>query len=167
MTCPRTCCASPRRCIESLMSDKAGEKTEKPTGKRLEEAVNKGQIARSPEVQTVFVLGGALLALGMTGGEMWRTMAQSCISTFGHLHDTPLTMDAMQGYSITGALLLGHCVWPVMAATIIGGLLAGGIQTRFRTSTEALDINWERLNPVEGFKKLFSIRSAVSTALGL
>src|ERR1700733_9738023 len=108
------------------MSDQAGEKTEKPTGKRLEEALKKGQVARSPEVQTVFVLGGALLALGMTGGEMWRSMAQACRATFGHLHDTPVTLDAMQGYAINGALALGHCVLPVMAATVTGGLLAGG-----------------------------------------
>jgi flagellar biosynthetic protein FlhB len=149
------------------MSDQAGEKTEKPTGKRLEEAINKGQIARSPEVQTVFVLGGALMALGMTGGEMWRMMGESCISIFSHLHDTPLTLDSMQGYALTCALVLGHCVWPVLAGTITGGLLAGGLQTRFRASTEALDINWARLNPVEGFKRLLSIRSAVATGLGL
>ncbi|HEV7927407.1 MAG TPA: flagellar biosynthesis protein FlhB [Verrucomicrobiae bacterium] len=149
------------------MPDQAGEKTENATSKRLEEALKKGQIARSPEVQTVFVLGGALLAMGMTGGEMWRTMAQSCMSTLGHLHDTPVTLDAMQGYAITGALALGHCVLPIMVATVTGGLLAGGIQTRFRTSSEALDVNWERLNPVEGLKRLFSMRSTVATGLGI
>jgi flagellar biosynthesis protein FlhB len=149
------------------MSDQAGEKTEKPTGKRLEEALNKGQVARSPEVQTVFVMGGALLALGLTGGEMWRVMAESCVSTLNHLHDTPVTLDAMQGYAITGALVLGHCVWPVMVATVTGGLLAGGIQTRFRASPEAVSVNWERLNPVEGFKRLFSLRSTVATGLGV
>jgi flagellar biosynthetic protein FlhB len=149
------------------MSDQAGEKTEKATGKRLEEALNKGQVARSPEVQTVFVMGGALLALGLTGREMWGVMAESCISTFSHLHDTAITLDAMQGYAIAGALVLGHCVWPLMAATITGGLLAGGIQTRFRTSSEALAVNWERLNPVEGFKRLFSLRSTVATGLGI
>src|ERR1700722_470965 len=149
------------------MSDQAGEKTEKATSKRLEEALKKGQIARSPEVQTVFVLGGALLAMGMTGGEMWRAMAQSCMSKLGHLHDTPVTLDAMQGYAITGALALGHCVLPIMVATVTGGLLAGGIQTRFRTSSEALDVNWERLNPAEGFKRLFSMRSSVATGLGI
>lgn len=149
------------------MSDQAGEKTEKPTGKRLEEALNKGQIARSPEVQTVFVMGGALMALGLTGGEMWRVMAQSCISIFSHLHDTAITVNGMQGYAIAGAMVLGHCVWPVMAATITGGLLAGGIQTRFRASPDALEINWERLNPVEGFKRLFSMRSSVATGLGI
>ena len=100
------------------MSDQAGEKTEKPTGKRLEEALNKGQVARSPEVQTVFVLGGALLAFGFTGGEMWRVMGQSCVSMLSHLHDTPVTLDAMQGYTIAGALVLAHCVWPLMAATM-------------------------------------------------
>jgi flagellar biosynthetic protein FlhB len=73
----------------------------------------------------------------------------------------------MQGYAIAGALVLGHCVWPLMAATITGGLLAGGIQTRFRTSSEALAVNWERLNPVEGFKRLFSLRSTVATGLGI
>jgi flagellar biosynthetic protein FlhB len=150
-----------------MADDQAGEKTENATSKRLEEALKKGQIARSPEVQTVFVMGAALLAMGMTGGEMWRTMGQSCITTLSHLHDTPITIDAMQSYAIAGALLLGHCVWPIMAATVTGGLLAGGIQTRFRVSSEALDINWERLNPVAGFQRLFSIRSTVATGLGL
>ncbi|HTA31175.1 MAG TPA: flagellar biosynthesis protein FlhB [Candidatus Cybelea sp.] len=150
-----------------MSEQSAGEKTEKATSKRLEEALKKGQIARSPEVQTVFVLGGAMLALGMTGAETWRTMAQSCASTLGHLHDTPVTLDAMQGYTITGALALGHCVLPVMVATVTGGLLAGGIQTRFRASSEALQVNWERLNPVEGLKRLFSMRSTVATCLGI
>jgi flagellar biosynthesis protein FlhB len=149
------------------MSDQAGEKTEKPTSKRLEEALKKGQIARSGEVQTVFVLGGALLALGFTGAETWRVMAESCASTFSHLHDTAININAMQSYAIAGALVLGHCVWPILAATMTAGLLAGGIQTRFRTSTDALTINWERLNPVEGIKRLFSLRSTVATGLGI
>ena len=99
------------------MSEHTGEKTEQATAKRLEDALKKGQIARSPEVQTVFVLGGALLALGMTGGEMWRTMAQLLATSLSHLN-TPLTPNTMQGYAISGALTLGKCVWPVMAATV-------------------------------------------------
>ncbi|HEY3915632.1 MAG TPA: EscU/YscU/HrcU family type III secretion system export apparatus switch protein, partial [Verrucomicrobiae bacterium] len=145
----------------------SGEKTEKPTAKRLEDAFNKGNIARSKEVQTVFVLGSALLALGFSGGEMWRIMAESLASMLGHLHDTAITVDAMQSYAITAALIFGHCVWPVLAATMVGGLLAGGIQTRFRTTSEALSVNWERLNPVEGCKRLFSVRSSVATGLGI
>jgi flagellar biosynthetic protein FlhB len=73
----------------------------------------------------------------------------------------------MQGYAVNGALLFGHCVWPVLFATVSAGLLAGGIQTRFRTSPEALQINWQRLNPVEGFKRVFSMRSAVPTGISV
>ncbi len=90
-------------------------------------------------------------------------MANSQAAMLGHLHDTPVTLNAMQGYAFNGALVLGHCVWPVLLATMLGGLLAGGIQTRFRTAPEALSINWERLNPMEGFKRVFSMRSAVPT----
>jgi flagellar biosynthetic protein FlhB len=83
------------------------------------------------------------------------------------LHDTPLSLNAMQGYSINGALLLGRCVCPVLAATGVAGLLAGGIQTRFRTTPEALGFNWTKLNPLEGFKRVFSRGAAVSTGLGI
>jgi flagellar biosynthetic protein FlhB len=50
---------------------------------------------------------------------------------------------------------------------VIGGLLAGGIQSRFRTASEALAANWERVNPVAGFQRLFSFRSAVPTGVAV
>jgi flagellar biosynthetic protein FlhB len=149
------------------MSEQVGEKTEQPTARHLEEALKKGQIARSREVQTVFVLMAGLLALKFTGGETWRLMGRALVSTFSHLHDTPLSLDAMQGYGVSAALLLGQCVWPVLAATVVGGLLAGGIQTRFRATSDVLGVNWERLNPVEGFKRVFSRSAAVNTGIGI
>ena len=149
------------------MNEQVGEKTEQPTPRHLEEALNKGQIARSPEVQTVFVLLAALLALKFSGVETWRLMGGALVSCLSHLHDTPLSENAMQRYAVSGALLLGQCVWPVLAATMLGGLLAGGIQTRFRTTPDAVQVNWERLSPVEGFKRVFSKNAAVSTGLGI
>jgi flagellar biosynthesis protein FlhB len=64
-------------------------------------------------------------------------------------------------------LVLAHCVWPILAGTMLSGLLAGGLQTRFRTSPEALSLNWARLNPMTGFQRLFSMRAAVPTAINV
>ena len=63
--------------------------------------------------------------------------------------------------------MLGKCVWPVMAATVTGGLLAGGIQTRFRTSFGSLGSQLGTAQPLEGFKRIFSMRSTVATGLGI
>jgi flagellar biosynthetic protein FlhB len=52
-------------------------------------------------------------------------------------------------------------------AAMGGGLLAGIIQNRFNTASEALGFKWERLNPAEGFKRVFSGRSAVPTVVAL
>lgn len=149
------------------MAEHAGEKTEQATPKRLEEAVNRGQIARSAEVQTAFVLTAALMALMFAGPEMWKTMGSAQISIFSHLHNIPLTEGAMQGYAVNCLLIFGGCVWPVVVAVMLAGLLAGGIQTRFRTSPEVINFNWERLNPVEGFQRVFSMRNGVPTLISV
>jgi flagellar biosynthetic protein FlhB len=149
------------------MAEDTGDKTEHATPKKLEQAYNRGQFAKSAEIQTVFVLLAAMTALKFCGPETWRLMAQTQVSVFSHLHDTPLTLNAMQGYSANAAMVLLHCVWPVLSATVLAGLLAGGIQTRFRTSPEALDINWARLNPVEGFKRTFSMKAVVPTGISI
>jgi flagellar biosynthetic protein FlhB len=87
--------------------------------------------------------------------------------SLGHLHDTQLTTSALQGYGVTGALVLLKCVGPVVLATVLCGLLAGAIQNRFNTASEAMNPNWNRLNPVEGLKRLFSIRMLAPTGISI
>jgi flagellar biosynthetic protein FlhB len=149
------------------MSEQHGEKTEQPTHRRLEEALKKGQIARSPEVQTVFVLLGGLAALAFAGQDTWKNLVGAAISTLGHLHDTAVTSDALQGYALAGTLLFVKCAGPVVLGTMLAGLLAGAIQNRFNTASEALTPDWNRINPAEGFKRIFSTRMLVPTGMSL
>jgi flagellar biosynthetic protein FlhB len=51
-------------------------------------------------------------------------------------------------------------------ATVIAGLIAGGIQNRFNTASEVLTPNWERVSPVAGFQRLFSVRLVAPTLVG-
>jgi flagellar biosynthetic protein FlhB len=144
-----------------------GEKTEQPTLRKLEEASKKGQYPRSAEVQTVVVLGAAMLAFLLVGQESWRQIVLTFNGTLGHLHDIPITLDGMQGYALSSALVVGKCVWPIVIAALLGGLLAGGLQSRFQTASEALTADWNRLNPVAGLKRVFSTGSAATTGIAL
>ena len=149
------------------MSEQTGEKTEQPTSRKLEEAQKSGQIARSAEVQTAFVLLAVVCALSFTGRETWRTMCATAAGVLGHLHDTPLSLNVLPGYAWRSSLVFLQCVAPVVLAAMAGGLLAGTIQNRFNTASEALGFHWERLNPAEGVKHLVSGRSMVSAVVAL
>jgi flagellar biosynthetic protein FlhB len=143
------------------------EKTEQPTPRRLEEAQKKGQVARSAEVQTVFVLLAALAALAFTGRETFMRMAGLFSASLGHLHDIPLSANALQGYSLHAALFIASVAGPVLLATSLGGLLAGGLQNRFTTASEVVKFDWQRISPVAGFKRLFSFRQAAPTGIAI
>lgn len=149
------------------MSEHTGEKTEQPTPRRLEEAWKRGQFPRSAEIQTVVVLGAGFLALLFTGPETARLLSRSVAATLGHLHDVHLTRDSMQGFLVARVLVIGQCVWPMLAATAIAALLAGGMQSRFRAASEVLEPDWERLSPAKGIQRIFSVQSLVNLGMGV
>ncbi|MCZ7637266.1 MAG: EscU/YscU/HrcU family type III secretion system export apparatus switch protein [Verrucomicrobia bacterium] len=141
------------------------EKTEQPSPHKLEEAQKRGQIPRSAEVQTTFVLLGGLVGLLFFGSDTWRLLTNALTATLNHLHDTQVSVASLQAQALEGALLALRCAGPVTAGALVGGLLAGGLQSRFQTASEALQPNWERLNPAQGFQRVFSMRSAVPTVI--
>src|ERR1039457_4534014 len=99
------------------------------------------------------------------GREMWEQLVSAMMLSLGHLHDTPITASSLQGYGISGCFVLLRCAGPIVLATMIGGVLAGTMQNRFNTASQALAPNWNRLNPVEGFQRIFSTRMLAPTTL--
>jgi len=149
------------------MAEDKGDKTEAPTARKLEDALKKGQIAHSAEVQTVFVLMGGLAALSFAGNEIWQQLVTTTVALLGHLHDTTISSGSLQAYAVSGTLIFLKCAGPVVLATMLGGLLAGAIQNRFNTASEALTPDWNRVNPMEGFKRTFSMRQFVPTGTAI
>lgn len=146
------------------MSD-AAEKTEQPTPRRLEDAQKRGQIPRSTEIQTVMVLLGGVGALDLFGGESWSILQGAVTGTLSHLHDISLSTTSIQGHAVRGALILLACAGPLVLSAMIAGLVAGGLQSRFQTASEVLGLHWEKLNPVTGLQRVFSLRSGVPTLI--
>lgn len=147
------------------MSEQAGEKTEQATPKRLEEALNKGQFAKSPEIQTVFVLCAGFMAIRLAGPDAWERMLLAFFGIFQNIHLLDLSEQNLQRYAIKGVLSFGVIAGPLVVCTTGAALLAGGLQSHFRTASEALDPDWSRVNPLSGFQRIFSPKALVPTSL--
>ncbi|MBI1176086.1 flagellar type III secretion system protein FlhB [bacterium] len=142
-----------------------GEKTEQATPKKLEEAQQRGQIPRSAEVQTLFVLMAGTAALAFTSRELWQGLLDAQFAILGHLSDIHLTNDSLRGYVAGGLMFAGRLVAPVTLAVMGAGLLAGGVQSRFQTAPKALEPQWEKVDPMAGLKRVFTMQNAAPAAL--
>jgi flagellar biosynthetic protein FlhB len=145
-----------------------GEKTEKPTGKRISEAWSKGQFPRTIEIQTVFVLGAGLLVLSMMGGQIMRVLSTSMIDTLGQIGRLTVSINSIESYVATFLKWLAACALPVMFAALVAAFLAGGLQSRFHLSLQRMEFSWARLNPFTNVQHLFQpLPSAMRTLVGM
>ena len=66
------------------MSEDGGERTEQPTSRKLEDAIKKGMIPRSMEVQTASILIASILALMFFSRETWEKFVRAQSGILGH-----------------------------------------------------------------------------------
>jgi flagellar biosynthetic protein FlhB len=136
--------------------DDDSERTEDPTQKRLDEALERGDVVKSQEVNTWFVLGTATLILMSFSGSMSSgilTMLRGLlVQAHGIPVDGPGLIQVMHklGLGIVAALALPF------ALIALGAIVGNMIQHRLVWSTESLKPKLSKVSPGAGFKRLFS-----------
>jgi flagellar biosynthesis protein FlhB len=144
------------------MAENDSEKTEQPTPKRQEEARKKGQIVRSTELSAAAVIlavGGGLHFLGGYMGSRLNGLMMSSLSlTRDQSVDESLMLSTVT-VEATHALIA--CA-PIFVLTVVVSLLAPMLLGGWNLSFEALVPDFTRLNPLNGFGRMFSANSAVN-----
>jgi flagellar biosynthetic protein FlhB len=137
------------------------ERTEKPTGKRRDEARKKGQVARSPELSSLLVLGTSFAFLSAMGPTMFGHLKDSMRDSFRAVATPDLAHGGLDRAldSIMQTLLVVSL--PFVIAVAGGGLLASVIQVRPRLVLQNLKPDFKRVSPKAGAKRLFSPHSLV------
>lgn len=142
----------------------AGEKTEEATPRRRREARSKGQVAKSQEFNSALVLLVGFAALSFLFPLMYGQIlayTRMMLSTLARGDLTTSTIIALfQQTTVIGAKV----VVPLLGVTLVAGLTANYMQVGVLFSTEAITVNLNRINPLEGFKRLFSLRSLMELA---
>ena len=137
------------------MADNKGDKTEKPTGKKISESWAQGQFAQTREIQTVFILTAGLWLMSTMGDDIIRVLRTSMVQTLGQVGQLTLTSNSIHGYLTTMMGWVLSCVVPLMIAAVVSGVLAGGLQSRFHLTPKKLEANWGRLNPISNMQQFF------------
>lgn len=132
------------------------DRTEKATPKHRERARKEGQIARSSDVGGSVVVAAGIFSLSLLGPSIATSLQQSFRAIFATIAapaqstgtaalNTPL-------HAALSTLELG--VGPIAAICLAGGLLAGAAQLGFRPSPQMLALDFKRINPLQGARKL-------------
>jgi flagellar biosynthesis protein FlhB len=143
------------------------QKTEQPTGKRLSDAADKGQFAKSQELSVLFSLAAALAVLGFTVNTTARTVAEYSVGIFTQFTRSPVELATVPGYLRGIFQTVGTGLLPVLLACAVAGLLVGGVQSGFQLSPKAIGLKLENLNPVSGFSRIFSKSTLVRAGIDL
>jgi flagellar biosynthetic protein FlhB len=131
-------------------------KTEQPTEKRLSEAHERGQFAKSHEFTILFPIAAVLGVLMLTAQSASREVAEYAIGMFTSFAHTPVQRDTVM-VQLGGAMFtFGRIMVPLFVAVIVGALLASGIQSGFQLTPKAVTFKPENLNPITGFGRVFS-----------
>jgi len=139
----------------------SGEKTEKATPKKRQDSRKKGQVAKSQDVNTAIVLFAAFFLMFFLGESMKNIVLDLFRISFNEYIGMPLTEASVQTIFIQMVLKSAYLVIPVMGAALIGGILSNYIQVGFLFSTETIHFKLSKINPISGFKRIFSWRALV------
>jgi flagellar biosynthetic protein FlhB len=137
------------------------DKTEAATPKRRSQARSRGQVAKSMELSSMTVLLGVLIALHNGVGRAGGLMLMYFQGTLRHLDDTRLTSQILMQVGAHFCLVVAQALAPLLLTAMILGVIVNIAQTGPMWATEALKPNFNKLNPLTGFKRFFSPRSLV------
>lgn len=144
-----------------MPDNSGGEKTEKPTPRRLQKAREEGQVAKSQELNSAFTLLASFFTLYFVFANFIQSLTGK-MSSFLSLSSLPeITIDNSYTLLMDVFLYIARTVAPVMVASAIIGVFINFVQVGPRFVPKVIQPKFNKLNPIEGAKRLFSLKSVI------
>lgn len=136
-----------------------GEKTEDATTKRLQDARKEGQVARSQELITAAMLLALFLAIKLFVGFIGNRLLLTFYESYSYIgiHATDIATINIGGAIIQNAMVsILLMLLPVFAFAMVPAIAMNVFQVKWKVTGKPLQPKFNRLNPISGFKKIFS-----------
>ncbi len=146
--------------------DDSSDKTEDPTQKRLDEALERGDVAKSQEVNTWFMIAGATLVLSSFSGSIGSIQMplRNLLANAALFHtDGPSLLELARKLEYVLIAALGVPFLMLAISAIAGNML----QHRLVWSAESLKPSFSKISPAAGAKRVFGKQAAANFGKGL
>ncbi len=135
------------------------EKTEQATPKRRQEAREKGQVAKSVELNTAFILAAAAVFFYFNADYMGKHLQQAFVQFIQQAAHFEITTGSFPFLVKQISYMMFSTLMPLLAVLLFVAFLINVVQVGFMITPKAIELKLEKLNPVNGFKNMFSLRS--------
>jgi flagellar biosynthetic protein FlhB len=149
------------------MPEQAGEKSQDPTPHRRQKAREEGQVARSQDLGSAVLLLAGLIALLACGGSLVDFLGLYLKQQLGGA--AWLSMDAAAAVTECHATLAGlaKCLLPILGVLLVAAVVVNLGQTGLLFLPEKLALDLQRLDPLQGLQRIFSLPSLARLLFGL
>ncbi len=137
------------------------DKTEAPSSQRLEEARKEGQVVRSQELNTAVIILASTFLLQGPGAQLGVALKQIVITSLVDLPHTDISVEWVRGrlFLFGGQVLLPMII--VLVGILLTGVIVTVAQTQFLWAGKKIGFDFKRVNPIDGFKRIFSTHGLI------
>ncbi|MCP3925921.1 MAG: flagellar biosynthesis protein FlhB [Desulfobacterales bacterium] len=142
-----------------MAEDNMQEKTETATAKRRLDARKEGDVAKSQEIPSVFVLLSGVIVINYFGFYMYENISRILIGSFSFDSIPVFTSSHCLGllYQFTSKFLI--VLAPVLAGIFLAAVFTNYMMVGYFVSWKVIGLNFTKLDPINGFKRMFALKS--------
>jgi len=119
------------------------------------------------EINSVVILFTGLLALRLFGPRLSGGLAAFMRFAIQNASRIELTPDNIGGYLYNGFYSVGSLLFPMVGLLVLTGLAVNFAQVGFYASAQSIAPKFDKINPISGLKRLFSLKSVVNLGVAL
>ena len=143
------------------------DKTEEPSPKKIDEAIKRGDVVKSQELTTFFVLSAATVFVAFMTPGLSRDLSKSLAAFFDHAGDIVLDGRSLIDIYIHLVLVLGGVLVLPALLFVVAGIAGSAIQHRLLFTFEPLTPKLSKISPLAGLKRIFSVEGGVNGLKGV
>jgi flagellar biosynthetic protein FlhB len=143
------------------------ERSEDPTQKRLDEALERGDVVKSQEVSAWFVIAGGALMLAAFSGPMSSGLTTTLRGLFANAHQVAFDGPSAMSFMVRIEREVLASIAIPMLILVLAALIGNMIQHRLVWSAQSLKPKLSKISPMAGVKRMFSTQALANFVKGL